>query len=91
MLKTIKTLSKPCIYFAFSILSVFIFYWMSMQMYSQFCIPKGVYGLIETFFTLGSPVCQFLNYVQYNLSTQYVKIWGAAGIALIGWSVAKLK
>ena len=64
-------------------------HWAIINIYGSYCAPPGFLGAFVTFISLGSPVCQFMNYIQYELAKHYITIWGAAGIALISWLIAK--
>jgi len=46
-------------------------------------------GAFQAIISLGSPVCQFINMLQYELARHYISIWAAAGTALVTWLVAK--
>lgn len=58
-------------------------HWLIIQIYSYLCAPEGFYGFLKSFLLLGSPTCQFLNYIQYHLSTNYIAILTASGISIL--------
>ena len=43
-------------------------HWSLHVLYSMWCAPHTVKGLLTSFFTLGSPLCQFINYIQFELA-----------------------
>ena len=68
----------------FIIFLIWVLHWSLIQVYSYICSPPGFYGLFQSFIMLGSPVCQFLNYLQYNLSTNFISIISAGAVTLLG-------
>ena len=66
-------------------------HWLLVSVYSYICVPRGIEGIYYTFMNLGSPVCYFINKVQYELAKNYITIWTAAGIGIIAWLINKLK
>ena len=66
-------------------------HWALVNTYVMLCAPFSMWGAFSAFVSLGSPLCQFLNYVQFELAKHYITIWGAAGVALVVWLVAKFK
>ena len=65
-------------------------HWLLIQIYIIQCSPNNIYGVIRSLFTLGSPFCQFINYIQYELSKQYIIIWGTTAITLFAFLAGKL-
>lgn len=66
-------------------------HWICVQIYISNCISNTFIGIFTNVFTLGSPFCQFINYLQYELSKHYITIWAGAAIGLITWFVSKTK
>ena len=48
-----------------------------IQMYINFCTPHSIEQLMNIFTYFGSPFCNFLNTVQYNISQYYVAFFSA--------------
>ena len=65
-------------------------HWLLVTIYSLICVPRGIWGPIKTFINLGSPVCQFINYLQFELAKHYITIWMVAGASLVTWAVSQL-
>ena len=65
-------------------------HWSLHGLNTMWCAPQNLKGMINTFFTLGSPLCQFINFIQFELSKHYITIWTAAGVAIIGYIATKL-
>ena len=65
-------------------------HWSLHVLYTMWCAPHNLKGMINTFITLGSPLCQFINFVQFELAKHYITIWTAAGLAIIGYITTKL-
>ena len=68
-----------------------IAHWILINTYVYFCAPMSIIGLFKTFLNLGSPVCQFINLLQFELAKNYITIWVGAGIAVVAYGIAKLK
>ena len=79
---------KPVAVFALTVIITNLLHWTLIQVYSNYCAPSSIFGFFSSFISLGSPMCQFINYAQYEISKQYVKIWAAAGVAIITWMIA---
>ena len=65
-------------------------HWILIRSYATYCAPPGVYGLVYTWFSTGSPVCQFINHLQVGLANNFVGIWGAAAAAMVLWVASQL-
>jgi len=84
---SIKILLK----FIATILTISLSQWTLVYIYSTYCFTPGWIGALQNIFTLGSPFCQFVNYTQFELSKHYITIWTTAAVAIVVWSIAKLK
>lgn len=80
-----STLKNPISMFGLIVSFTVILHWSLVQLYTKYCAPVGIYGLLQTFITLGSPMCQFANTVQYELGKNYIAIWIGAGTACVTW------
>ncbi len=60
-------------------------HWLIIQLYASICAPTGILGLLNSFLLLGSPTCQFLNYVQYHLSTHYIAVLSSLGVSILAF------
>ena len=65
-------------------------HWFLIRSYAAYCAPPGVTGLIYTWFSTGSPVCQFINHLQVGLANNFVGIWAAAAAAMVLWIASRL-
>ena len=83
--------NKSTCKFIFVVLFLGISHWLLMQLYIHLCVGTGIIGILSSFISLGSPVCQFINFIQFELSKHYVTIWAATGISLIAWIIGSLK
>ena len=81
--KLLKCLKKITI-IILTILLVNLFHWLSIQFLYNYCSKPGIWGLVDNIFSLGSPVCHFVNNIQYNLSNYYVQLWITSGLGIIG-------
>lgn len=80
----------PMLKFIIAVISLCLIHWILVQSYIYFCTELSLWGVFTHFFTMGSPVCQFLNYLQYELSKNYISIWAAAGVACTTWLITKI-
>ena len=73
------------------VLGITSLHWVLMQVYLYMCVRSGLWGFFMSFITMGSPVCQFINFIQYEISKQYIIIWSTAAATLLGWIMTKIK
>ena len=73
------------------ILATTVTHWSLVNLYTYLCAPLSIFGPVKTLLNLGSPMCQFLNFIQYEIAKHYITIWGGAGLASIGWIIKQLK
>ena len=64
-------------------------HWLLIRSYATYCAPPGVAGLVYTWFSTGSPVCQFINHLQVGLANNFVAIWAAAAAAMVLWVASR--
>lgn len=81
---------KICFTFLVVVLATSVLQWCALTIYNLWCSPTTVSGFITHLFTLGSPLCQFINTVQYELSKKYISLWAGAAIAITSFIIAKL-
>lgn len=84
-------IKSAIIKFVSVILATVFIHWGLVSLYSYLCVPSGIKGVFYTFLNMGSPVCFFINKIQYELSQNYITIWATAGVSLIAWLISKLK
>ena len=66
-------------------------HWILIRSYANYCAPPGFSGLIYTWFSTGSPVCQFINHLQVGLANNFVGVWAAAAAAMVLWIASRIK
>ena len=84
------TFLKPLFIFCSIIIGTSLFHWSLIQTYSTLCSPPTLYGVLTNLSTLGSPFCQFINYLQFELSKHYIFIWGTAAVSFAAYVIGKL-
>ncbi len=89
--ETIKEYGKLVAKFLGIVFLTSSLHWIFMQIYINNCISNTFAGLFTNVLTLGSPFCQFINFVQFELSKHYITIWLAVGLSLITWFITKTK
>jgi|688.fasta_scaffold1276134_1 hypothetical protein len=65
--KTIKYLSVPFI--------LLILHWVLVRVYSSYCAPQSLIGLITSFVSVGSPICVMMMTIIEKTSTLYISSW----------------
>jgi len=94
LMKVITSESSNKLFKAFGhfILVVFItsfLHWSLVNFYSWNCVDSSWTGVFTHIIKLGSPFCQFVNYIQFEISKYYVTIWASAGIAIVVYFIGK--
>jgi hypothetical protein len=84
-----KLLFYPFLNFCCTILIISTIQWASIQFLANYCSTSGWLGPLYNIFSLGSPLCHFVNNIQIALSHQYINIWGGTGVAIITWITQK--
>lgn len=74
--KTIKYLSVPFL--------ILILHWVLLRVYSNYCAPQSIYGLITSFVTVGSPICVTLMTIIEKTSTFYISSWVVITMLCLG-------
>ena len=87
--ETIKEYSELVAKFLGIVFLTSSLHWILVQIYINNCISNTLAGFFTNVLTLGSPFCQFVNFVQFELSKHYVTIWLTTGISLITWFAIK--
>jgi len=85
-----NSITRITLTFILIIFATSILHWTLVQIYTIWCSPQNISGAFKSLFTLGSPLCQFINYLQFELSKHYITIWGTAGVALFAFLAGKL-
>jgi len=83
----INIIYKPIIYFVMSVGILSITHWGLINIFITFCCNLGVKGIFQNIITLGSPICQLINHIQYLLTTTYIKLIASTAIAISTWIV----
>jgi hypothetical protein len=79
-----KMYSKKIFIVIATILIVNFAQWICIQFMYTYCSKPGFWGVIENILSLGSPICHFVNNIQYNLSNYYIQLWLTSGLSIIG-------
>ncbi len=85
MSETMNKLAKSIGFFSMIIMATVVSHWLIINMYVNMCAPMTLFGPIQTFISLGSPTCHFLNFAQHELSKHYITLWSGAAIAFASW------
>lgn len=65
--KTLKYLSVPFF--------ILILHWVLVRVYSSYCAPQSLYGLITSFVSVGSPICVMIMTIVEKTSALYISSW----------------
>ena len=60
--------------------------WMVVNTYVYLCAPPSLLGALKMMFTMGSPVCQYMNGIQYEISKKYVSYVSSVVLATLTYS-----
>lgn len=85
----VKKFGTVILHFSGIIFFTGFIHWLLVNLYIHNCAPSGIRGMLQTFISLGSPMCQFINMVQYELARHYITIWAAGATAILAWIIAK--
>ena len=86
MFQTKNKIIKSIAYFMLIIITTVISHWLVVNMYVKLCaMLMTLFGPIQTFISLGSPTCHFLNFTQHELSKHYITLWSGAAIGFASW------
>lgn len=85
----INSIIKPVLTFIYITLGIVTLHWTINYVYNKFCIDYSYYGFIMHIFNMSSPFCQFINFIQFKISKNYVDLWLSAGIAFIAFIASK--
>ena len=77
-------------FISFVLITVFT-HWVLVNIYVAFCAPMSIFGIFKTILNLGSPVCQFINLIQFELAKNYMTLWVTGGVATTAFIISKLK
>ncbi len=84
-MKYLNIIAYPILLFAATILIVSFSNWFCIQFLANYCAPWGWVGPLINIMSLGSPVCQFVNHIQFELSNYYITIWASAATTTFFW------
>ena len=90
ILPFIKPLCKPILSFLAIVFMTSSLQWILSYIYSIHCVDLSFYGFIKHSFNLASPFCQCINFVQFELSKNYINIWLTGGISIIAFITSNL-
>jgi len=88
--RVIKASSKPIGVFILTILLISTLNWIGIQFMATHCATWGWFGPISNLFSLGSPLCMFVNNLQVGLANYYITIWAAATTTTLAWISSRL-
>jgi len=79
----------PVLIFASTIFTISSIQWIAMKFIVNFCYDDSLWGLFTNMFTLGSPICLFVNNIQIMLTNHYIIVWTGAAAAVITYILKK--
>lgn len=82
--------SNKMLQFAMIVASIAFLHYVLIQLYIYMCVGTGLLGFFQSIISLGSPICQFINHVQFELSKYYITAWATAAVSAAAWLIAKL-
>jgi hypothetical protein len=89
--QNIKNIIRMVLFFILINSTLVISHWLCLKIYTRYCVPTDFFGIVQGFFSLGSPICQSINSIQYSLSEHYMKTWVLTTGTFVTYLVNKLK
>jgi len=80
-----KKILKGVRYFLAFVTITVLSHWLLINLYVKMCAPLTLFGAIQTFISMGSPLCHFINFAQHELSKHYITLWSGAAVAFTSW------
>ena len=84
-------ITKPLAIMMASWLMLLLIQWVLINLYTYLCVPLTWWGIFTSAISLGSPLCHFVNTIQYEITKNYILLWSTAATATITWIISKLK
>lgn len=81
MTKILKTIGA--FFFVTYMLSVCS--WLLTYIYTSWCTPRDMIGIMTMPLTVGSPVCQTILKIQYSIGEYYTTFWISLGMTIVTW------
>lgn len=78
-----KLVNNPVSMFVITISIISSIQWFSIKFLATNCSKDGFMGFLYNFMSLGSPICMFINSIQYHISTYYITIWASAAASIL--------
>lgn len=82
---------KPVEVFVLSWFGLLFIQWCIIKLYITICMDTSLWGIITNAASMGSPLCHFINTVQYEITKNYIMLCGAGATVTTTWIMAKLK
>ena len=79
----LKTIIKPTCIFIITVYALSTISWGLGAFHYYTCTPFTAWGWVMSPFNMGSPICQFMNYIQYELGKYYIAFWISTAASLI--------
>jgi len=79
------SIAQKGVFFLATIFGLSAFHWIFMKIYISICVDLSIWGLITNVIYMGSPVCHFINQVQYEISKYYSTIWASIVLSFVTW------
>ena len=76
-------IENPIILFIYSVLGISTIQWGALRFLTTYCAQPGIIGLFVNIMSLGSPICMFVNTIQYTLSTYYITLWTTVATTIL--------
>lgn len=68
----------------------FIIHWIVPRIYVPMCVPRGLYGFVQSMFLTDAPHCVALRYL-INISCFNINyVWVSIGTAIVGYATTNL-
>lgn len=82
---------KPIGIFILSWMGLLFIQWCLINLYIAICIDTSLWGIIVNAASMGSPLCHFINTVQYEITKNYIVLCGTGAAVVTTWIMVKLQ
>ena len=90
VINSIKSVVTPLVWFGSTVIIMTLLYWGLVRFISLYCAPDGLYGIMMTAFTMGSPFCQAFTQILAKISEYYLILWSSIVTGFIAWFITTL-
>lgn len=81
--------TRAFFWFLITLMTISLTHLCLISIYTRYCIPQSLFGVIGHLINMGSPVCMLINTVQFELSKYWVIIVATATTSAIAFIMTR--